>query len=640
MAVYRMVMDYADEFTTWHTGVEVYNSSSVDSGANILEPTLKLELNKAGSLEFTVEENHPLYRYFSPMISFLTITLDEEVLFHGRVLYSTTDFYRQKKVYAEGDLAYLVDTVIEPSSFTGTKQQLLAEFIRVHNANIEIAANALPDKALKKLYLGQVTAEEKNEEITFGSDGYQDTWSAINDTLLKNNNSFIRTRFVQENGTWKIYLDWIKDYNRTNTQRIEFARNLLELEDDVDGNEIFTVLIPLGKNKLTIETVTEQHVKYILADQNSRNKYGLITRAKEFSEIDDAEKLYQAGAKYMTQCLKGINHKYSVTAVDLHFLDATKDILLLGDKVTLVSPLQNINNLEQTLMDVQYDLRNPENTQYTFGIPEQADPGDSSASNHVTKSSSGNGGGSGGVSEHLHKYIEETNDTLKLHAKNISVTADEVLSVSARTLNVETGVANLRTDVINLDSYTKDTLEVNLKRDIQINAQNIQTNANNITTTANQIAAKADTVSVNSRLTTLESKITQINSIVTNLDSTYVKVNGTMSVSNLSATTLTATTAEFNSTKGGRITGSSMILENGINIGGSAQLRGGVYISGTFSVGGTSYAQLTHKVITAVSYGDKMVVTDVNFDNLHATRSPLHYVNSVTVRDIIYLAPA
>lgn len=51
------------------------------------------------------------------------------------------------------------------------------------------------------------------------------------------------------------YLDYLSDYPLSNVQGIKFAENLLELTDDIDATEVYTAILPVGAEGLTIATL-------------------------------------------------------------------------------------------------------------------------------------------------------------------------------------------------------------------------------------------------------------------------------------------------------------------------------------------------------------------------------------------------
>lgn len=412
MAVFTVSITY-DYNSQTYTDL-IFDSMDHTPAHNVISPVVKLELNKAGTLEFTAhplltshDDTRQLFNHITPLNTFVTAKYDDDVIFHGRVLYCNTDFYRQKKVYCEGDLAFLVDSICNKFDYSGAgikKSQLLQNLIGTPPPNGSGHDGQVETK--KQITIGTISAGDKDEVIKIKSDNYIETWSAIEQYVLKGSRGFIRTRY--ENGT--IYLDWLAGWDRenettgfgrTNTQRIEFGRNLLELDDGINANEIFTRLVPIGKDGLTIAVNPNDPIYMDIT--GGVQKYGYITRVKEFNDITDKAKLVEKATEYTYYALSGIEHTYSVKAVDLHLQDDAIMNYRLGDVVELYSPLQDIYKtkvidgqtvsvgVKRVCTAVEYHLADIENTAYSFGIPENADPSESSASSH----SSGSGKSTG-----------------------------------------------------------------------------------------------------------------------------------------------------------------------------------------------------------------------------------------------------
>ena len=156
----------------------IFDSMDHTPAHNVISPVVKLELNKAGTLEFTAhplltshDDTRQLFNHITPLNTFVTAKYDDTVIFHGRVLYCNTDFYRQKKVYCEGDLAFLVDSICKTFDYTGTgikKSQLLQNLIGTpppngsgHDGQVE---------AKKQFTVGTISAGDKDEVIKIKSD--------------------------------------------------------------------------------------------------------------------------------------------------------------------------------------------------------------------------------------------------------------------------------------------------------------------------------------------------------------------------------------------------------------------------------------------------------------------------------------
>ena len=109
--------------------------------------------------------------------------------------------------------------------------------------------------------------------------------------------------------------------------------------------------------------------------KNAIESYGRILKTMEFQEAHNQETLYEKAVEWIKNNYQGGVDTFSVKAIDLHFIGESSSKILLGDRVRIKYPVgtttTNSRIVERTLTctSVTYDLYNPENNQYTFGIP-------------------------------------------------------------------------------------------------------------------------------------------------------------------------------------------------------------------------------------------------------------------------------
>ena len=120
-------------YTIYSDGKLVYAPHLSDAGCGVFTPQLTVELNKAGSLAFVMPPDNVMYDSINKLSSIITVKQDDNELFRGRVLNDEKDFYNQKKNYCEGELAFLIDSIQRPYTYTGTVANLFKKFISNHN---------------------------------------------------------------------------------------------------------------------------------------------------------------------------------------------------------------------------------------------------------------------------------------------------------------------------------------------------------------------------------------------------------------------------------------------------------------------------------------------------------------------------
>lgn len=126
----------------------------------VINPIIKLKANTAGSFTFTFPPNHPHYNAIERRKSVITVFRDdeEEPIFQGYCTSEAIDFYKQKKITCEGDLAYLNDSILRQHHYEGeTVLSLLTSYINLHNAQVD---------ERKQFRIGTVTVSDPNNYIS------------------------------------------------------------------------------------------------------------------------------------------------------------------------------------------------------------------------------------------------------------------------------------------------------------------------------------------------------------------------------------------------------------------------------------------------------------------------------------------
>lgn len=337
---------YADDALLYSPG---------DEELSVLSPVLETQCNAAGTLTFVLLPEHPLYSALHKMRTRIIVKQDDEIIWRGRVLETETDFYRQKTVTCEGELTYLVDSVLHPyklADYDSTAAGLFRLYLMRHNEAVSEA---------QQFQIGDVDIETLS---SVENTGYGNTWDEISDNLIDVHGGFLRIR--HEDGAR--YLDWTKESGTSCGQVIRFGENLLDLSEYVSASEVVTCLIPYAgqsDSKITIASVNDG--KDYLEDAAGIALYGRIWGVTEF-DTKDASKLLEMAKENLQKRLKE-TITITISAVDLHLLDVNAESFHVGDKVRVVSTPHGIDT-EYTCTAISLDLVNPDQSEYTFGTPE------------------------------------------------------------------------------------------------------------------------------------------------------------------------------------------------------------------------------------------------------------------------------
>lgn len=321
----------------------------------VLSPVLETQCNAAGTLTFVLLPEHPMYSALHKMRTRIIVKQDDEIIWRGRVLETETDFYRQKTVTCEGELTYLVDSVLHPyklADYDGTAAGLFRLYLTRHN-------EAVSEE--QQFQIGNVDIETLS---SVENTGYGNTWDEISDNLLDVHGGFLRIRYEGETR----YLDWTKESGTSCGQVIRFGENLLDLSEYVSASEVVTCLIPYtgqSDSQITISSVNDG--KDYIEDTAGIALYGRIWGVTEFDAKDAAALLEMAKENLQKRLQETIT--MTISAVDLHLLDVDTEAFRVGDKVRVVSPPHGID-AEYTCTAISLDLVNPDQSEYTFGTPE------------------------------------------------------------------------------------------------------------------------------------------------------------------------------------------------------------------------------------------------------------------------------
>lgn len=357
-----------------YTGGESFYKP-LDDQLVLFSPKLTLEIGKAGSLEFDIPPQNPYYDRMNQLSTEVSVDMDNDEIFHGRVLSNERGFNNVRHIYCEGDLSYLVDSVQKGVRYSGTTHDLFNRIISAHNARVD---------ANKQFTVGTVNIENRSvvlvghsegENLNTGTIDYKqiaidsivDEWNNsfdyIQTCLIDYCGGYLRTR--RENGV--IYIDLLQDFGNRAIQPIELGSNLLDLTEEITAEDVFTVLIPLGDDNLTIASVNGGSDEIV--DTAAAARFGRIVKTHVFNNVSSASTLLENAQRFMATNVN-VPRTITVRAVDLHLLNKLVSPIRIGDKVKIYSAAHDVDD-ELTCTKIDYDLENPQNNNYTFGNPKQ-----------------------------------------------------------------------------------------------------------------------------------------------------------------------------------------------------------------------------------------------------------------------------
>lgn len=374
----------------------------------VINPKCKLEVNTVGEASFTIYNNHPYYGIMKKLKSLFEISDDIGVIFRGRMTNDTIDFYKGKAVDLEGAMAFFNDSVIRKFSFpedflenaaynTAAESGNVVEFflgwiIDQHNSQVQ---------DFQKFKLGKVTVSDPNNYITRSStDVAAVTWDILKTRLFESSlGGYLCIRYESDGN----YIDYLEDFELTNTQGIVFGENLLDLNNHSDATETYSAIIPIGaevevqdetqaqaegeestetaettseKVKLTIEGIADGNITNdivksgdTLYSKSAVESYGWIyapVSETTWEDVTEAENLLQKGTAWLTGTGMMLADTVEVNAADLHYSDDQIQSFRIYRYVRVNSAPHNIDN-DYLLTKLELDILNPQNTKITVG---------------------------------------------------------------------------------------------------------------------------------------------------------------------------------------------------------------------------------------------------------------------------------
>lgn len=359
-------------FTFFKDKEEIYNPVAADT-LPVMDPSLSVELNKAGSASFTLPPKHPFYNNLPKLASWITIQDQNSILWRGRVLDSTDDNKKNRNFIAEGQLAILNDSIIRPYSYTGTVRNYLAFLINQHNEQ--------QTDPHKKITLGTVNVTSpEGSTIKRKSTQYASTWNEINSNLIGPLGGYLIPSYNSDGSLSVSYRETPGDLG---SQDIRFGENIVDFSRFVTATDVFTVLIPTGKTEsettsdtttsrsdgvLTIESVNGG-LDYIRNDGAVRLFGGEIWREHNWSYISSASELKAAGQKYLADNISAAI-TINIDAIDLHLLNVNVQAIKLGSLHNVIANEYDVND-QYYCSKIEYHFNNPGQNRYTFGTLQQ-----------------------------------------------------------------------------------------------------------------------------------------------------------------------------------------------------------------------------------------------------------------------------
>lgn len=346
-------------YSIYADGACIYSDVFAVDSMKVINPKLTLEDNGAGSLVVTLPPHNAGYASIVRMVTDISVQKDGEEIWAGRVLSESEDFYRNRILYCEGELAYFNDSTQPPAEYSGLSVRgYLERLIAVHNS--KVAAN-------RRFTLGAVTVVDKNFPTYYTN---HDKTMAVFNALVEQYGGHLRVRKV--NGVR--YLDYLAEYPDTCSQVIQFGSNIIDFTKQWDSTEFATVIVPLGNRLedspiealdayLTVESVN--HGSMYVQSNEAVAVYGWIEKAVTWDDVSDPAVLLEKAKAYLSD-IQFDNMELELSALDLHYLDVDVEAVKLLDEIRVISRPHGLDRMFP-VTKLEIPLDSPEQTQFKLG---------------------------------------------------------------------------------------------------------------------------------------------------------------------------------------------------------------------------------------------------------------------------------
>lgn len=343
-----------------YTGYKaIYAPSGIGASYLVINPRYQHEVNKAGQLEFVLTPENEMFGKLRQLVTPISLYLNSDEIFFGRVISVEQDFYKHERITVEGALAFFHDVVVRPFTFEDNTKNCVKKYLE---RMLTVYNRAVED--WKKIHVGNVTVTESNNYIYRFKDSYNDLYEVLMDHTVKSSlGGYLSIR--REAG--KTYLDYTAEAGDTSNQIIQFGNNLLDLSRYITAEDVYTVIVPIGKEvdgkKTTIKEVNDG--KDYLESGTGVKLFGRIEKYVQFPDYTKPKWLRAAALKTLNAAIREAI-SIEIKAVDLSLINPNLSGLRHGTMVRVLSIPHGIDEY-MLCRKVDINLNEPDDAVYSLG---------------------------------------------------------------------------------------------------------------------------------------------------------------------------------------------------------------------------------------------------------------------------------
>lgn len=278
-------------------GKEYLHDPNVDD-CLLVDLSLDAEENTCGYCDFTIYPSHPMYDKLKERDADNPITVydGDILLFNGFIYELGKEFYLDGKVKCKGELDYLRESIVRPystlqngygsqppTSVNGYFEWLISQ----HNEQVK-------DNKRFTVGINQGASLDPNNYIYRESTKYPTTWKEIGEKLLDDLGGYLRIRHEGDTR----YIDYLSEWTDTNTQILDFGKNLTDYTQTDDSESIATFVVPLGARMSDTE-YSYNDGYYQTTDKTMSSEKEYYTKSDNgYTKVSDDVTSFEAGVTY------------------------------------------------------------------------------------------------------------------------------------------------------------------------------------------------------------------------------------------------------------------------------------------------------------------------------------------------------
>lgn len=358
-------------FTVYSDNHLIYNRQIVSENGTLpyimIDPTLTLSNERFSTFVYKTTHGDPAYEFIGHLNSRVKIYRDGDLYWTGRVFGISPEINRIIQITCEDFLGVFNDSICRPFSFEGTAADCLTQLVSQHN--------------------GQVNADQQfyavncdiDDQVNVSSTLYKKTWQIVKSNLLDAVGGYMWIEYDAQERPILYYSKSSRSQKHSKaTQKIRFAKNIINYKVDIDANSFYTACLPLGATvDPPEESVSKKKVRVTIASVNDGNDYlvnteaaalyGIIYAPVSETTFDDAltpEELLIRGQEYLANRTARFVRSISISAADLNGIDGFEPSIEWLDSVKCEAP--DFDDI-MVVRTVTRKLDNPFNVKINLG---------------------------------------------------------------------------------------------------------------------------------------------------------------------------------------------------------------------------------------------------------------------------------